>query len=88
MKRLKYTTLFDYAVKEWRLSWSECHRIFFKTNAINFNGTSDDFYHEDLVDEIDNICFPPMWGKDYGKAMDIIRSFMVKNGYMGVKFYS
>lgn len=88
MKKIKYTTLFDYAVKEWHLTWNECHQIFFKTGAIECNGITEPFYYDDLVIEIDDDVFPPMWGEEYGKAMQIIRSFMADNGCADIKFYS
>jgi hypothetical protein len=87
MKKIKYTTLFEYAIKEWRMTWNECHQIFFKTNAIDFHGLSDIFYYDDLVDEIDNEVFPPLWSEKYGRAMQIIRRFMENNGCCDVRFY-
>jgi hypothetical protein len=87
MSKIKYTTLFNYAVKEWRLTWNECHQIFFKTNAIPFNGVSEVFYYDDLADEIDNEALPPLWSEKYGKAMDIIRWYMGNNGCNDIRFY-
>jgi hypothetical protein len=87
VSQIKYTTLFNYAVKVWGLTWSEYHKYFFKFNAIKFNGMTETFYLEDLENEIDDEILPPLWNDSYGKAMNIIRHFMLDNGYNELKFY-
>ena len=81
---ISYRKLFDYVGKEYKIEWSDCHRIFLSKRLLTYNGLSDTFWIDDLeMDFRDNEWYQ----SEYGRGLRMIYNFLLKKVHTdGVKF--